>query len=200
MTQINRQADSSQRNRWFFGYGSLVNRSTHSHGGAHPARLGGWRRAWRQTTLRPLAFLTVVPDPDAEIDGLIAPVPGHGWAALDERERGYDRVPAAHQVTHALSLTPEIVVYAIPENRNDPQGHAAPVLLSYLDTVIQGYLREFGEDGAWRFFATTNGWDAPIIDDRAAPGYLRACRPSLQERAFVDDALHKIGVRPVPAA
>ncbi|MEO1425117.1 MAG: gamma-glutamylcyclotransferase family protein, partial [Pseudomonadota bacterium] len=61
---------------YFFGYGSLVNRATHAHDDAHPATLRGWRRMWRHTALRPVAFLTVVPAPGSRIDGLIAAVPG----------------------------------------------------------------------------------------------------------------------------
>ena len=70
---------------YFFGYGSLVNRGTHDFDDAHPARLSGWRRIWRHTDLRPVAYLTVVPDASAEIDGLIAHVPDDDWAALDHR-------------------------------------------------------------------------------------------------------------------
>ena len=35
-----------------------------------------------------------------------------------------------------------------------------PILLSYLDVVVQGYLAEFGEAGVARFFASTDGWGA----------------------------------------
>ena len=46
---------------FFFGYGSLVNRATHDFPEAHPARVTGWRRAWRHTDLRPVAYLTAEP-------------------------------------------------------------------------------------------------------------------------------------------
>lgn len=174
---------------YFFGYGSLVNRDTHAFAGAHPARLKGWRRVWRHTMLRPVAYLTVVPDPDAEIDGLIAEVPHDDWAVLDERERAYDRVPAAHQVMHALPHAPEIAVYAIPDGKHGKPSEAGPVLLSYIDVVVQGYLREFGEDGVHRFFDTTEGWDATVLDDRASPVYPRHRVLSAQERTLVDDHL-----------
>ena len=57
---------------YFFGYGSLVNRNTHGYAPCHTARATGWRRTWARMADRPLAILTVVPDPDSEIDGLIA--------------------------------------------------------------------------------------------------------------------------------
>lgn len=64
------------KDAFFFGYGSLVNRATHDYGQARPASLPGWRRAWRHTALRPVAFLTAEPDPASTIEGLIAAVPG----------------------------------------------------------------------------------------------------------------------------
>ena len=100
---------------YFFGYGSLVNLATHDFPDPRPARLKGWRRAWRHTDLRPVAFLTAVPDPACEIDGMIAHVPKNDWAALDEREWAYDRIPATHAITHPLKTEVEIAVYAVPE-------------------------------------------------------------------------------------
>ncbi|WP_339106634.1 gamma-glutamylcyclotransferase family protein [Roseovarius rhodophyticola] len=140
---------------YFFGYGSLVNTATHSFAEAHPAQLKGWRRMWRKTTMRQAAYLTVVPDSEAEIDGLIAEVPHGDWEALDERERAYARVDAAHQVSHPLPAMPAIVVYAIEDGRHGTPDRQSPVLLSYIDVVVQGYLHNFGEAGVQRFFDTT---------------------------------------------
>ena len=180
---------------YFFGYGSLVNRDTHAFSEAHTARLSGWKRIWRHTSLRPVAYLTVVPDPESQIDGLIAAVPGQHWAALDERERAYDRVAAAHQVSHALPHQPDIAVYTIPDGRHGAPTDQHPALLSYIDVVVQGYLREFGEDGARRFFDTTDGWDTPVLDDRADPVYPRHRSLSPDERGFVDDELRDRSIR-----
>lgn len=184
---------------WFFGYGSLVNRATHGYAKTAPARLTGWRRVWRHTRLRPVAWLTVVPDAGCTIDGLIAAVPASGQAALDERERAYDRIAADHQIAHALPHTPPIILYAIPAGRHCAPDRAGPVLLSYIDVVVQGYLHEFGEAGARRFFETTDGWDAPVLDDRAAPRYPRHCRLNPDERGLVDDMLRACGVCVVAA-
>ncbi len=183
------------KNAYFFGYGSLVNRDTHHFEGVETARLTGWRRVWRHTLLRPVAYLTVVPDEACEIDGLIAAVPDHDWAALDERERAYDRIAARHQVIHALAHAPDIAVYSIPHDKHGTPTETCPVLLSYIDVVVQGYLREFGEDGVRRFFDTTDGWDAPVLDDRAAPVYPRHRVLGADERAFVDDQLAAREVR-----
>jgi hypothetical protein len=198
MTQIKRghAVTGPERPRddaYFFGYGSLVNRGTHAYAGAEAARLAGWRRVWRHTRIRPVAYLTVVPDPESEIDGLIAPVPSGGWQALDARERAYDRVAAEHQVRHHLPHAPPIAVYTIPEGRHGTPDAACPVLLSYLDVVVQGFLREFGAAGVERFRATTDGWDTPVLDDRAAPRYPRHRVLTGAERGVVDDLLRETG-------
>ena len=180
---------------YFFGYGSLVNRSTHDYPDVHAATARGWRRVWRHTTLRPVAYLTVVPDADCEIDGLIASVPSGDWQALDTREHAYDRTPASHQIRHPLPHQPDIALYAIPHGKHGQPTENHPVLLSYLDVVVQGYLREFGESGVARFFATTSGWEAPLLNDRAAPVYPRAQTLSGDETTLVDDALRALGCR-----
>ena len=73
------------------------------------------------------------------------------------------------------------------------------MLLSYLDAVVQGYLREYGEAGADRFFATTDGWEAPFLNDRAAPRYPRHQQLAPDETAFVDDRLARLAVDVRPA-
>lgn len=180
---------------FFFGYGSLVNRATHGFTDAHPARLTGWRRVWRHTSLRPVAFLTAEPAPGTEIEGLVAHVPGDDWVALDAREHAYDRAPVSGSVTHAVPRPIAVQVYAIPEGKHGRPDAAHPVLLSYVDVVVQGYLREYGEEGVARFFATTAGWEAPILDDRAAPLYARPQKLDRDETALVNDWLREVGAR-----
>lgn len=174
---------------YFFGYGSLVNRDTHDFANPKPARLSGWRRAWRHTNLRPVAFLTAIPDPDCTIDGLIAHVPQNDWAALDQREWAYDRVSATHAVSHTVPHDIEIAVYAVPADRHTQPTDRHPILLSYLDVVVQGYLREFGPTGADAFFATTDGWNTSILNDRPAPRYPRHKQLTSDETAFIDTRL-----------
>ena len=180
---------------YFFGYGSLVNRDTHNFKDAHPAQLNGWRRTWRPTNQREVAFLSVIRDDSTWINGLIAPVPDADWHALDIREGAYDRLPAEHMIEHSLPQTPQIAVYSVPE-----PPHAVPkggyhLLLSYIDVVVQGYLREFGTDGAQHFFDTTDGWDVPVLDDRAEPRYPRACTLTSDELDLVDAALERLTVQ-----
>ena len=182
---------------YFFGYGSLVNTATHDFPDPQPARLRGWRRAWRHTDLRPVAFLTAIPDEGSEIDGLIAHVPRGDWDALDAREWAYDRVAVTHLVTHGVARDLDISVYAVPEGRHRVPDSAYPVLLSYLDVVVQGFARVFGEDGVRRFFETTDGWDAPILNDRGIPRYPRHQQLTPGESALVDAELARVGARVV---
>ena len=175
----------------FFGYGSLVNRATHDYPGAQPASLTGWRRVWVHAPVRPVAFLSVEPAPGVTIAGLVAKVPGADWAALDAREFAYARHPVM-AATDAGAVAAQ--VYAVPQGQPSSLHH--PILLSYLDAVVQGFLREYGPAGAEAFFATTAGWDAPMLNDRAAPRYPRAQALTRAERATVDAALAALGVRP----
>lgn len=177
----------------FFGYGSLVNRGTHAYATAWRARLQGWRRVWRYTSARHAPYLTVTPCPQTEIEGLVAQVPGGDWHALDQREAGYRRVDpgaglmvegASGQIVHIYMVPPETALSPDPR---------PPILLSYVDAVLQGYLREFGEGGARRFMATTDGFAAPVLDDRASPRYPRAQTLTKAESALVDELLSAAG-------
>lgn len=177
---------------FFFGYGSLVNRATHVYGAARRARLRGWRRAWRYTGFRAGPFLTAVPCPHSEIEGLVAMVPGGDWRALDTREIGYARLPLGAELN--IEGAPgglSTQIYAVPAADMTEPPDRQPILLSYIDVVFQGYLREYGPEGVARFVATTDGWDAPVLDDRAAPLYPRHQTLTKDERALVD---HHLGV------
>ncbi|MCV6823544.1 MULTISPECIES: gamma-glutamylcyclotransferase family protein [Halocynthiibacter] len=179
------------KNPFFFGYGSLVNQSTHTYTNAHRAHVTGWRRTWRFTPHHPVSLLTAIRCDESSIDGLIAEVPGADWAALDERESGYNR-HVTDAVRHPLAFTPEIAIYAVPEQEPFDADEGPGILLSYLDVVVQGYLREFGEEGVADFFATTDGWDIPILNDRLAPKYPRAQELSPSETALVDAYVAKV--------
>lgn len=182
---------------FFFGYGSLVNRATHGYGPAYRARVRGWRRAWRHSSARQVPFLTAVPCADGEIDGLVAAVPGGDWQALDAREAGYARQCAGTGLSPepAGAAVSAAQIYAVPAQDWAAPGDGAPIFLSYVDVVFQGYLREFGRDGVERFIATTEGWEIPILDDRARPLYPRHQPVDAAERAWFDALLADIGAR-----
>lgn len=180
---------------FFFGYGSLVNRATHSYDHAHRASAKGWRRAWRFTHHRRVAYLTAIPCRDSKIFGLMAEVPNGDWVALDEREFAYDRIGATSHVDHPYDLPHEVSIYAIAEGQHRAPDPTHPILLSYLGTVVQGFLNEFGADGVTSFFDTTDGWDAPILDDRANPIYPRTQSLSRSENALTEHHMARMGCK-----
>jgi hypothetical protein len=175
---------------WFFGYGSLVNRNTHSYPQAQQATLHNWRRVWVRTALRDVVFLSIHVAPGHSINGLIAAVPGADWSALDQREAGYARIAATDHIVHSSDAT-DIAAYQVPPNLQQTDG-AHCILLSYLDVVAQGFLREFGPAGVEAFFATTDNWETPVRDDRGNPLYPRAQNLSRSEQAMVDRLLAQV--------
>ncbi len=184
--------------RYFFGYGSLVNRATHDYTGAFPARLIGWRRAWRRSPSRALCYLTIVEATGQELLGLVAPVPKSQQDKLAQREHAYGRRRVTHAVDHAAPHIPEVETHVIPEGKHLDPTKENPILLSYLDVVVQGYLAEFGRDGAQHFFDTTDGWNASILDDRARPFYPRAQPVQFHEARLVDAALSDFDANIIP--
>ena len=187
----------------YFGYGSLVNRETRPpEEAAAPARLRGWHRIWGHRVVaasgrEPSCSLSIEPDApasvrdpiepdappvpfprgaDAGIDGVVVALPLAALPVLDERESGYDRLTlpaAAFDLPEGLGAD-EIHVYrSKPENRW-PATPAQPILQSYVDCCMAGFLRVYGEGGLDAFLWSTEGWEGAIEDDRAAPRYPRA--------------------------
>ncbi|WP_416368951.1 gamma-glutamylcyclotransferase family protein [Tritonibacter mobilis] len=179
----------------FFGFGSLVNTATHVYGNTRPARLEGWRRTWVRTPDRSMAFLSVMPAPGHVIEGLLAAVPNGDWAALDERETGYVRVDVTPQVAHDMAPAPQISLYQVPEESHDRNARDHKILLSYLDVVLRGYREVFGDAGVEAFMATTDGWDTPILNDRATPYYPRHQVMTPDEHALHDALIAEAGAQ-----
>ncbi len=186
--------ETLMKDPYFFGYGSLVNTKSHDYPDPRPATLNGWRRAWVATPRFGVVLLTGVRAPEHSIQGLIAAVPGADWAALDARESGYARVAASHAVDHDHPLQPDIAVYSVaPEHQLERDSHM--ILLSYLDVVVQGFHEVFGETGVKAFFDTTDGWDTPIVNDRADPIYPRHQVLTNAQTALVDDHLDRLSAQ-----
>lgn len=180
----------------YFGYGSLINRATHRTEivDAVPGRLNGWRRLWRPRPDMPgfpAALLSVRREAGAGCDGLLVIDRAENLAAVDEREGRYRRIrlaPGDLSLAGGLPYDCPIFVYEaetdVPPHREQPR-----ILQSYLDAVLQGVLREHGEDGVRRFFAETEGFETALMPDREAPTYPRAVLLEEAERALFD-ALH----------
>jgi hypothetical protein len=173
----------------FFGYGSLVNAATHDYSNTRPATLRGWRRVWVQSATRNTAFLSVKPDPLSSISGLVADIGDIGWDILDQREAAYDR-----KILNANGFE-GITLYQAKPSAMAPLGSGKPVLLSYLDCVVQGFSAVYGTDGVRDFFRTTTGWDTPILNDRTAPMYPRAQTLTEDETKLTDDHIAMVGAQ-----
>lgn len=177
----------------FFGYGSLVNAKTHSYTNIAPARLKGWRRRWAHRINRnglTLTSLTITPVKGAETLGAVAKLDGGDWSVLDAREIGYERQPQP-----ADAFSPEmqsVSIYKSLAENNKPGNEAHPILQSYLDCVLQGFLQMHGDQAAADFIATTDGWDTPILQDRAEPIYPRAIELTIRETALIDGLVHEM--------
>lgn len=170
-----------------------MNRATHDYPEARKTRANGWRRAWVHTQARPFAYLSAIRATGHHIDGLIAEVPGADWAALDEREQAYARILDSANMEHDHPARPDVAIYSVPDHAKTRTDETFPILLSYLDVVLQGYLQEFGAGGADAFIDSTDGWEAPILNDRFKPIYPRSQILSRAELDVVDSALRALG-------
>ncbi|MCP4181912.1 MAG: gamma-glutamylcyclotransferase, partial [Hyphomicrobiales bacterium] len=182
-------ADNCRNSDYFayFGFGSLVNRKTLSNDTIDviPAKLKGWRRHWQprpdeamaSQMLRSIALLSVHQDPSCDITGLIIIDKTSNLNALDKRERGYQKINLTesdfvlenNDKKNFVDNSIHVYVSSPGEVAQEPLS----LLRSYLDVVMQGYLREFGEDGIAAFIDSTKGFDLQILEDRQKPIYSR---------------------------
>ena len=158
---------------------------THSHAPSFPAQIDGWRRVWRHLPERPFATLSVERFEQGQISGLIAGVQAGDWAELDEREAAYGRHDITHAIAHNGAGAREIAMYVVP-GTDTSVTRPLPILLSYLDVVVQGYHQVFGVEGVTEFQRTTAGWEAGYIDDRSNPIYPRHQSLTAGERVLSD--------------
>lgn len=182
----------------FFGYGSLVNELTWSRSyNAQPGEIYGWDREWKHCVDTPfgrVCALTVAPKLGSVVQGVFITCPDTELAVLDQREIGYrrERLREGQFRSKALPNVHDVFVYrSLPEVYRDGNLRY-PIWLSYVESVLYGYLRVFGEEGVDRFIKSTTGWTAPIIDDRSNPLYPRAVRLSSDARELIERKIQKI--------
>ncbi|WP_295813546.1 gamma-glutamylcyclotransferase family protein [uncultured Nitratireductor sp.] len=177
----------------YFGYGSLVNRNTLRTEivDALPARLKGWRRQWvRRDEESNRALLSVRRDPASVIDGLLVIDRAENLPAVDLREERYRRVRLA---STDLELSAAELPAGCPLHVYEAAALYAPaqleIIQSYLDAVLQGFLREYGRAGVERFVAETDGFSATVLADRKTPSYPRSVTLGAEEEAYFDALL-----------
>jgi cation transport regulator ChaC len=183
----------------YFGYGSLVNLETLQtpYVSAQPATLKRWKRVWLsrpelKNSFAPfagLAFLSVMPSRETQIEGMLVQDYASSLPSLDDREALYDRVELPD---HALLLHSDGAVncdqsYLYVAQPIDTTLQEKPkILRSYLDVVFQGYLQHFGEASLSRFVETTDNFDLDVLEDRENPIYPRATKCSRSELKLFD--------------
>jgi len=181
----------------YFAYGSLVNRHTRPlNTRAQPARLTGWVRQWKHCMETPsgkVCALSAAPRSGAEIEGVLVFDSRDNLAALDQREIDYRRVPIALPPADVAVPTAEMetFIYVSTGDQNRWGSAEYPIWRSYVDCVLAGYIDVWGAAGAARFIASTEGWDAPLLDDRANPRYPRAVVLSDAVRVTIDGLLER---------
>lgn len=183
----------------YFGYGSLVNLDTlrTPYISAHRARLKGWRRAWLsrpklEGSFAPvdgLAFLSVEPHAESEIEGIVIVDHHTSLAALDEREALYNRLSVERRQLTFLDDDPlypstPTYIYQAQYPAASAQSH---ILRSYMDAVLQGYYRQFGEQGVANFHLTTRNPGCLIREDRHDPVYPRSVTLTTEEERVFGD-------------
>ncbi len=182
---------------YFFGYGSLVNLATHVYSDPHAAKISGWRRTWTTTNDTKFALLNIQPFAENMLLGMIAGIPDSNWCALDQRELGYHRQDVTDVVFSDKLTLQSCSVYVVSKPAKSIKEKNSPILLTYLDVVLQGFLQIYGERGPKEFFATTDSWDRPVLDDRKDPRYPRHQRLRKDETAMVNDLLKEHSLHPI---
>ncbi|WP_208999923.1 hypothetical protein [Stappia sediminis] len=188
----------------YFGYGSLVNRQTLSpESTAVPGELQGWVREWRVTGKvagigTGACALTVRRQTGSAIRGVMVKEPASGLAALTKREIRYDRIdgiaPEFRPERPEDGVSGDAFLYQAKSRHYDWGSEDHPILQSYVDCVLAGFFDLWGESGIDHFLATTDGWHAPILADRADPRYARSVSLDRNLAALIDEKLAQIGV------
>ncbi|MTI16738.1 gamma-glutamylcyclotransferase [Rhodobacteraceae bacterium RKSG542] len=193
----------------YFGYGSLVNEDTLPEGTTVVAgELSGYVREWggcarwNSPTNRiesGVCALSVRKQEGATIKGVLVLDKMVNLPRLDERERHYDRLTLDTKVfaaDKAAALPDDMFMYKVSKEYAGWGSDEYPILQSYVDCVLAGFDRLWGQAGIDHFMQTTLGWDrVPILNDRHSPFYPRAVSldRSLHER--IDAALSSVGAR-----
>lgn len=181
------------RATWVFGYGSLasptslartIGRQVSFGEDVHRAALRGWGRRWNYGSPRTgvswthgeseitdgvMVCLGIVQDADVAINGVVFSVDDRELAALDRRERDYDRieVTGSADAEGDLGGTASIVTYvprpsSIERYERGRDAGTAAIRQTYWDLVERAFT-DFGDE-ALEWYRRTPDPDIPVID------------------------------------
>ncbi len=163
-----------------FSYGSLVNPDTLDFSAkAYPARVKGYCRSWGHCVSLHgfnLRALTVVKRKFCEIEGVVLVADESIAQILNKREIGYKpvRVTPVLKDENYQHYAENSYLYIGKKEFQDLHNVNYSIPQSYLDCVLDGYLKLGGTKSAFQFIESTDGWDVPIMNDRNSPKYPRA--------------------------
>jgi cation transport regulator ChaC len=188
-------SDHSLSYEYVFGFGSIMDTSTHATwqtSEASSPMLGsvatisksfGYQRQWNFRSSTGFTALGVSKaDREEErynINGVLFQVPTDEMPNFDRREAGYERVSVPLQMltfhsdicgTHKqahfnLTQNDRIWIYIPLASHTMYADENHPLLQSYVDTVMRGCLEWGGESMAEEFLSTTGGWSCHFLND-----------------------------------
>ena len=180
----------------YFGYGSLVNEDTlrTKYIASIPATLLNWQRMWdipigKNFDDLDISLLTSRPVEKSITTGVIVFDRASNLPQVDERETNYDRhklnLDGLNSPVDLSNIPCDFYVYEAQKNPALPDPRP-PILQSYLDAVLQGFLRIYGNKGVEDFVNDTANFHTPILQDRDTPKYPRSVQLKPEERDLID--------------
>lgn len=197
---------------YLFAYGVLINRAARietvpATEDAYPVVVRGIRRGWYfqyppelGPTLSP-TYVGAEDESGSDCNGVIFALPAHPseLAALSWREQSYELTkidPTRIRIVEGdVSLSDaEVWFYACTERRLPNEIH--PIVQSYVDECVVGCLEIEDEfpaakqmSFARQFVESTDGWQAPWVNDRVSPWRSSRNVPRAWE---IDELLHDV--------
>ncbi len=112
-----------------------------------------------------VAFLTVVPEPGAAVNGVALPVTEASLAAYDDRERNYERVDVTDLIVPTLPRRVWTYVASAAGRRRYERARdegLGVVRRGYVDAVQEGFAA-LGQDQLARYHASTRRSPFPVL-------------------------------------
>lgn len=178
---------------YIFGYGSLINAAsralTGQTGKAIPATIHGFIRHWSMIDesyrLAPLA----VNHGDGQVNGVLLEIDEHELKHFDAREAGYHRTEVDPSLVECATLfDPSRPIWLYITDKAIAPTHQAPIVQSYVDTVLAGCL-EISQQFANHFLTHTQGWQHAWENDRLQPKYPRGANIARDQQEQIDRLL-----------
>jgi hypothetical protein len=167
-----------------FGYGSLICPKSRSITAPSmmlktvtPVVVKNVERTWAKRVEGVMTAMGVRFKDDAQCVGVLLPVEKWELKKFDQREQGYDRVPLylgdvqtvpfldkkhyrakGHEIfLKAKQRKHSIKIWMYLQQKTDPPSNDAPIVQSYVDTILRGCL-SISQRFAHEFIVNTKGW------------------------------------------